>query len=69
MLGLILWVDTGTVGPVEVAVVVVAGLLFKGSPTAISQRCPGCPCAGFIPGAVLVAVGTTVGVVVVITGD
>ena len=25
------------------------GAEFKGAPTAISQRCPGCPCAGFIP--------------------
>ena len=31
---------------------------FSGAPTAISQRCPGCPCAGFIPGAT--AVGCTV---------
>lgn len=29
-----------------------AGALFNGAPSAISQRCPGCPCGGFIPGAV-----------------
>jgi hypothetical protein len=39
----------------DVGVVVVAGLLFKGAPTAISHLCPGCPCGGFIPGAVLTA--------------
>lgn len=27
---------------------------FKGAPTAISHLCPGWPCAGFIPGAVVV---------------
>ena len=24
-------------------------MLFNGAPTAISQRCPGCPCAGLSP--------------------
>ena len=37
-----------------------AGLLFKGAPTAISQRWFGSPCGGFMPGAVLVGVGTCV---------
>lgn len=57
-------------------VVLAAGALFKGAPTAISQRCPGLPCSGFSPapvtGAVVagVTVGVTVGVIVglLITG-
>ena len=38
-----------------------AGAEFRGAPTAISQRWPGCPCGGFIPGAVFVAGAVTVG--------
>jgi hypothetical protein len=34
--------------------VTTVGLLFNGAPTAISQRCPGSPWAGFIPGATAV---------------
>ena len=37
-----------------------AGLLFKGAPTEISQRWPGCPCGGFIPGAVAVCAAVCV---------
>lgn len=51
-------VAAGTEGFNERGVVVVAGvvgLLLSGAPTAISQRWPGCPCAGFMPGAVLLA--------------
>ena len=46
-------VDLAGTIPVGAAVLVVlfAGLLI-GAPTEISQRCPGCPCGGFIPGAV-----------------
>jgi hypothetical protein len=43
--------------------VAVAGVELSGAPTAISQRCPGCPCGGFIPDAVAVA-----GAVVAFTG-
>lgn len=32
--------------------VAVSGLLLSGEPTGISHLCPGCPCGGFIPGAV-----------------
>ena len=42
-----------------VTVVGAAGLLFKGAPTAISQGWLGSPCGGFMPGAVLVVVGTS----------
>lgn len=38
---------------------------FKGAPTAILQSCPGSPCGGFMPGAVVVGApddGVTVGV-------
>lgn len=53
-------------------VVFAAGALFKGAPTAISQRCPGLPCSGFSPAPVTGAVvaGVTVGVIVglLITG-
>ena len=49
-------------------VVATAGLLFKGAPTAISQRWPGCPCGGFMPGAVFtVDCEVTTGAEVVIT--
>ena len=44
---------------VVVTVAGAAGLLFKGAPTAISQRWFGSPCGGFIPGAVFVGVGTS----------
>ena len=41
------------------------GFEFKGAPTFISQRWPGCPCGGFMPGAVVVdaVVAVTCGVV------
>jgi hypothetical protein len=44
------------IGCCVIAGVVAAGFGFEfnGAPTLISQRCPGCPCAGFIPGAVAV---------------
>ena len=44
---------------VVVTVAGAAGLLFKGAPTAISQRWFGSPCGGFIPGAVFVVLGTS----------
>ena len=40
--------------------------LFKGAPTAISQRCPGCPCAGL--SAVLVDAGAGAGLTVPFAG-
>ena len=39
------------------AVDTVTGLLFKGAPTAISQRWPGSPCGGFMPGKVFCVFG------------
>ena len=36
--------------------------LFSGAPTAIAQSCPGCPCGGFIPGAVTTGAGGVEGV-------
>ena len=35
---------------------VAAGGEFNGAPTAMSHRCPGWPCGGFMPGAVLTGV-------------
>ena len=54
-----------------VCVTVAAGLLSKGAPTAISQRCPGLPCSGLRPAAVVAATGCTVGAAVglLITGE
>ena len=40
-------------------VVVFAGAEFNGAPTAISQRCPGWPCAGLSPAPVALPAGTT----------
>lgn len=65
---------TTGVASTAVAVLFVGGEL-NGAPTDISQRCPGCPCGGFIPGAVLTelcctACGAETGVeLVVTTGD
>jgi hypothetical protein len=42
-------------------VAVLPGGLFKGAPTAISQRCPGLPCSGLRPLASLFVVVTAVG--------
>ena len=50
----------GAAGVAAGVVVTVAGLLFKGAPTAISQRWFGSPCGGFIPGAVFTLFGTSV---------
>ena len=35
----------------------VAGGELRGAPTAMSQRCPGSPCGGFIPAAVVIGWG------------
>ena len=54
-------IDAGAVAVVTVDTV--AGLLFNGAPTAISQRWPGSPCGGFIPGSVFTLFGTSVMVI------
>ena len=53
---------------VGVAAVLLAGTLFSGWPTAISHRCPGCPCLGLMltPLAAVVDV-LVIGVVLVVT--
>ena len=43
---------------------VAGGAEFNGAPTAISQRCPGCPCAGFNPPVAGTAEEMVVGAVV-----
>lgn len=51
-----------------------AGAVLSGAPTEISQRWPGCPCAGFIPaatvvtGVVIIAGAVTVGAELITTG-
>jgi len=59
--------DSATGAGALTVFVTVAGFVtgeFNGAPTAISQRWPGWPCGGFIPGAVLTGAATAPGVLV-----